>query len=51
MTRASAGAVTLWPTAAIFPPCSSSEPRSMTGPAAVRIVALRMTVVCDGSGL
>ena len=50
MTAASAGALTVAPTAATLPFCSRIEPRSMTGPAAVRIVALRMTVVRAASG-
>ena len=45
MTVASAGAFTVWPTAATLPFWSRSDPRSIAGPAAVRIVALRMSVV------
>ena len=47
---ASAGALTVWPTAVTRPSCSRIAPRSIAGPAAVRIVALRMTVVRDGRG-
>ena len=48
-TTASAGAGTVWPTATILPSLSRTDPRSMIGPAAVRIVALRMSVGRDGS--
>src|SRR5450759_3240711 len=51
ITTASAGAVTSWPTATTLPFCSRSDPRSIAGPAAVRIVALRMTVGRDAAGL
>ena len=47
ITTASAGASTVWPTAATLPFCSRIDPRSIAGPAAVRIVALRMTVARD----
>ena len=50
ITTASAGALTFWPTATIFPFCSRIEPRSIAGPAAVRIIALRMTVGREGNG-
>src|SRR5688500_5555870 len=50
MTTASAGASTVAPTAAIFPSRSSTEPLLIDGPAAVRIVAFRMTVTGEGNG-
>src|SRR5664279_4469864 len=51
ITTASAGAATLVPTATILPPCISTEPPTMRGPAAVRIVAFLMSVVFDANGL
>src|SRR3954471_18682644 len=51
ITTASAGALTVCPTAATLPSWRRIAPRSITGPAAVRMVALRITVVRDGSGL
>ena len=51
IATASAGALTLCPTATTLPSCSRIDPRSMTGPAAVRMVALRITVARDGRGL
>src|SRR5690348_8583542 len=50
MTTASAGASTDAPTAAIFPSRSRIAPLWTAGPAAVRIVTLRMTVGFDGRG-
>ena len=51
ITTASLGAVTLAPTAAILPSRSSTLPFRIVGPAAVRMVTLRMSVVRDGKGL
>src|SRR5215471_7745596 len=50
MTSASGGSVTVVPTAVTLPFCSTIDPRSIAGPAAVRIVALRMTVARAGAG-
>src|SRR5687768_16601390 len=51
ITVASAGALTVTPTASTLPLCSSTEPFWMVAPAAVSTVALRMSVVRDGNGL
>src|SRR5262245_34998442 len=51
MIKASAGDSTEVPTAAIFPSRISTEPFAIVGPAAVMIVALRITVVRRGNGL
>src|SRR3954468_16874273 len=51
ITTASEGAVTVAPTAATLPFCNRISPRSLAGPAAVRIVALRITVVRAVPGL
>src|ERR1043166_3857666 len=51
ITTASAGAVIDVPTAAIFPLRNSTEPFAIEGPAAVMIVALRISVVRLGNGL
>src|SRR4051812_41795358 len=48
MTTASAGASTVAPTATIFPSRTTRAPWGMRGPAAVRIVALRITVGREG---
>jgi hypothetical protein len=50
ITTASAGAFTVAPTAATFPFCSKIAPFLMSGPAAVRMLTLRMTVVRAGNG-
>src|SRR5688572_716632 len=50
ITWAPAGAFTVAPTALILPFSSRTAPLAITGPAAVRIVALRMTVGRDGNG-
>src|SRR5688572_11945507 len=50
MTIASAGALTLAPTATIFPPCMRIAPFGIVGPAAVSIVTFRMTVGRDAYG-
>ena len=44
------GRVDVAPTAAIFP-LEQHRAAPIVGPAAVRMVTLRMTVGCDGSGL
>ncbi len=49
-TAAPAGASTVWPTAAILPPCISTEPRSMRSPAAVSTVALVIRTGWEGRG-
>src|SRR3954467_7414589 len=49
-TRASAGAFTVAPTAATFPFCRRMAPFRIVGPAAVRMVTFRITVVLDGNG-
>src|ERR1051325_10582524 len=51
ITNASAGAATAVPTAIIFPSRSNTEPFVIVGPAAVMIVALRISVVRRGKGL
>src|SRR5919109_1280499 len=51
ITTASDGASTELPTATIFPSRIRIEPFSTRGPAAVRIVALRMTVGREGNGV
>jgi len=51
ITTASAGTAMSLPTAAIFPSLSNTDPPSMRGPTAVRIVAYLITVVFDGNGL
>src|SRR5256885_14383543 len=51
ITSASAGAFTVAPTAAIFPFCITVAPFLISGPAAVRMLTLRMTVVRDGNGV
>src|SRR3954447_7794229 len=51
ITTASAGAFTVCPTAATLPSRSRIDPCSIGGPAAVRIVASRISVVRDGNGL
>ena len=38
------------PTAAIFPLRIKTDPFRIVGPAAVRIVALRISVACDANG-
>src|SRR6476661_1951415 len=50
MTTASDGAVTLVPTSAILPSRRSTLPLRMVGPAAVRIVTLRISVGRDAKG-
>src|SRR5689334_11915995 len=50
ITSASAGAVTFAPTCAILPFVRSTAPLRIVGPAAVRIVTLRMTVGRDAYG-
>src|SRR5438105_6399551 len=50
MTTASAGALTLAPTWVILPFVSTTAPFRIVGPAAVRIVTLRMTVVRAANG-
>src|SRR5690349_16113685 len=50
ITTASDGASTLAPTLTIFPSRMSSAPLRMTGPAAVRMLTLRTTVVREGKG-
>ena len=45
-----AGAFTVAPTAAIFPFCIRIAPFLISGPAAVRMLTLRMTVVREGNG-
>jgi hypothetical protein len=49
-TTASAGASTDWPTAAIFPSRRRIAPSRIVGPAAVRMVTLRITVGRDANG-
>src|SRR5215218_7193470 len=49
-TMASVGAVTLVPTSAILPSRRSRLPPRMVGPAAVRIVTLRINVGRDANG-
>src|SRR5256885_13256563 len=49
MTIASDGAVTLAPTCAILPFTSNTDPLRIVGPAAVRIVTLRITVGRDAN--
>jgi len=51
ITTASPGALTFAPTAAILPSRSRTLPFRIVGPAAVRMVTLRMSVVRDGKGL
>src|SRR6478609_9598475 len=50
ITSASLGAETDDPTSAILPSRSSTLPLRIVGPAAVRMVTLRMSVVRDGKG-
>src|SRR3954468_6842989 len=50
MTIASLGASTVCPTAAIFPFWSRTAPLRIVGPAAVMMLTLRMTVVCEANG-
>jgi len=50
VTTASAGVATFAPTATILPSRSRIDPLRITGPAAVRIVALRISVARDGNG-
>ena len=50
VTTKSAGVATFAPTATILPPRSRIEPLRIAGPAAVRIVALRISVARDGNG-
>ena len=50
ITSASAGELTVAPTAAIFPFWSRIAPFRIRGPAAVRMLTLRITVVRDGKG-
>src|SRR5687767_537387 len=50
ITTASAGASTVAPTAAIFPFCMRIAPFLISGPAAVRMLTLRISVVRDGNG-
>src|ERR1700738_3692229 len=49
-TTASAGVPTFAPTATIFPSRSRIDPLRIADPAAVRIVALRISVARDGNG-
>src|ERR1700686_1984422 len=51
MTIASAGALTAAPTAAIFPFWSRIAPFRIIGPAAVRMLTLRITVGREGNGV
>src|SRR5688572_28112110 len=50
ITSASAGASTVAPTAAIFPFCMRIAPFLIKGPAAVRMLTFRITVIRDGKG-
>jgi hypothetical protein len=50
ITTAPAGASTLCPTEAILPSRISTAPPRITGPAAVRIVAFRMSIAGAGTG-
>ena len=50
ITSASAGASTVAPTSAILPSRMSTLPLRIVGPAAVRIVTLRISVGRDGNG-
>ena len=51
ITNASAGATIFVPTAAIFPSRNRIDPFAIVGPAAVNIVAFRISVVRRGKGL
>src|SRR6476620_5471444 len=50
ITSASAGALTVAPTAATLPFCRRIAPFRISGPAAVKMLTLRITVVRDGKG-
>jgi hypothetical protein len=50
IANASAGASTVAPTAAIFPFCRRIAPFLIIGPAAVKMLTLRMTVVREENG-
>ena len=51
MTTASAGAFTVAPTETTFPSCMRIVPFRMSGPAAVKMFTLRITVGRDGYGV
>src|ERR1700694_2694085 len=50
ITNASAGALTVTPTAAIFPFCIRIAPFLISGPAAVKMLTFLITVVRAGNG-